>query len=90
MPSAARAKLEYEAARTAYAQEALTDSGDETTFTSNATYFSRYEGEEPVVRPNGVVSGLVITPSSTADTVNISAGTIYYNGAEYTIAAGTD
>lgn len=89
MPSASKGKLEYESSRTLYAMGALTDSGDTTTFTSSAALFSRYEGSEPDVRPNGVISGCEITTNTTNDTVSISAGTVYVAGAEVSVTAGT-
>lgn len=89
MPSASKGKLEYESSRTLHAMHALTDSGDATKFTSNATLFSRYDGAQPDVRPNGVVSGLEIAPHADNDKVSISAGTAYIAGVLVTIAAGT-
>ncbi len=89
MASASKGKLEFESARTLYAMEALTDSGDAKKFTSNATFFSRYDGAEPNVRPNGVVSGCEITPHATDnDKVNVAAGTAYIAGALVTVTAG--
>lgn len=90
MPSATKGKLEYESSRTLYPMGALTDSGDATTFTSSATLFSRYDGAEPDVRPNGVISGCEVTPHATDnDKVNVAAGKVNIAGVEVTVTAGT-
>ena len=88
MATAERAKLQYEAGQNAYAMAALTDSGDHTVYTAAAAPWSRRDSFAPSVRPNGVLTGGVITPGA-ADTVNVSAGTAWINGALVTWSAGT-
>lgn len=89
MASADTGKLEYESARTLYAMAAITDSGDQKKYTTSATFFSRFAGAEPDVRPNGVISGCELTPGSSNDEVDISAGEVYLAGAKVTVSAGT-
>jgi len=68
----------------------LTNSGDETTFTSAASLWSRRSGYAPVVRPNGLLTGGVITPhASDNDKVNVAALTLNLNGVVTTVNAGT-
>ena len=57
MSTAENAKLQYEAGQNATAMSALTNSGDETTFTSGASLWSGKSGYAPVVRPNGLLTG---------------------------------
>ena len=89
MPSAARGKLDYEAGQTATSMSALTDSGDQTTYTSAATLWSRVSGFEPDVRPNGVISGCEITPHTDNNKVSVAAGSVYVAGVEVAVSAGT-
>ena len=60
MATAENAKLQYEAGQNAVAMSALTNSGDETTFTSAAALWSGRGGFAPVVRPNGVLTGFAV------------------------------
>lgn len=76
-----------EAAQTAVAMVALTDSGDHTTFESADELWSNRSGYAPVVRPDGVVTGLVVTPGAAADTVAVSAGTCYLAGVLTSVGA---
>lgn len=90
MPTAESAKLQYEAGQSSTAMTLLTNSGDETTFTSAATLWSRRSGFAPVVRPNGLLTGGVITPhASDNDKVNVAALTLNLNGVVTTVNAGT-
>lgn len=85
-------KLEYEAGQTAVAMAALTDSGDHMTFNSASELWSNRSGYTAIVRPNGVLTGLKITPaaSGTDNLVDVSAGTVNIAGVETTVAAATD
>ena len=89
--TAENAKLDYEAGQTAYAMEALTDSGDQTIFTSNATYWSNKNGYAPDVKPNGIITGGNVIPDNAEvnDTVDISALTCYLAGVKTTVNAGS-
>lgn len=88
--TAENAKLEYEAGQTSYAMEALTDSGDSTMFTSNATLWSDKDGYSPVVRPDGLISGGVVIPDNAAtnNKVDVAALKCYLAGVETSVAAG--
>ena len=86
------AKLQYESGVTPYAMEALTDSGDRKTFDSNAALFSETEGNSPNVRPNGVLTGGVVTVavSGSDDVVDVAALSLNLNGVETSVSAGLD
>lgn len=89
MSTAENAKLQYEAGQTSYAMSALTDSGDATIFTSAAALWSRKAGYAPVVRPNGVLTGLEISVNASNNTVTVSAGTLNLNGVVTSVAGTT-
>lgn len=92
MPSADNAILYYEAGQSLTSMTALTDSGDHQIYNSADSLWSDKGGYNPDVKPNGVLTGLVVTPatSGTNDLVDLSAGTLNLNGVETTIAADTD
>lgn len=92
MPTAQSARLEYEAGQTAYAMQALTNSGDHKLFRSEATLWSGKSGFTPVVRPNGLATGGTIVPavSGSNSVVDVAALTAYLVGQLYTVAADTD
>jgi len=87
--TAENGKLMYEAGQTVYAMEALTDSGDNTSFTSNATYWSDKSGYSPDVRPDGLISSPLIIPDDSAvnNVVDVPAGTCYLAGVETNVTA---
>lgn len=89
MATAENAKLEYEAGQNAVAMSALTNSGDETTFTSAASLWSSRSGYAPVVRPNGVLTGGAVTTHATASTVTVAALTLNLAGVVTAVAAGS-
>jgi hypothetical protein len=70
----------------------LTDSGDHKFFKSSATKWSRATDKEPDIRPNGILSGCLVSPaaSGTNDLVDVSAGVAYLNGEQVDVAASTD
>lgn len=88
MPSAENAKLDYEAGQQATAMTALTDSGDQTNFTSGASLWSQRSGYTPVVLPNGLLTGGEITPTATNNQVSVAALTLNLNGVVTTVNAG--
>lgn len=92
MPTASNALIKYEAGQTPVAMAALTDSGDQTTFTGASSPWSQRSGYAPVVRPDGLLTGGAITPaaSGTSDLVDVAAGTAYIGGALVSWAADTD
>jgi len=92
MPTAENGKLEFEAGQTSYAMSALTDSGDNTTFTSSASIFSNATGKSPDIRPNGVITGgaVSVAASGSNDVVDVAALTCYLAGVNTSVSAGTD
>jgi hypothetical protein len=92
MPTAASARLEYEAGQDVKPIEALTDSGDATTFTSSASLWSNRSGFAPVITPDGLKTGGVIVPAVSAmnDDIDISAATADVGGVEQSVSAVTD
>jgi len=90
--TAANAILYYEAGQTYVPMAALTDGGDGVKWTSPDENWSGYEGKEPVVRPDGLLTGGVITPavSGTDNLVDVSAGTAYIGGVLRSVAAKAD
>lgn len=89
MATAENAKLQYEAGQTATAMSALTNSGDETTFTSGASLWSRRSGYAPVVRPNGVLTGGAVTTHADSNKVSVAALTCNLQGVVTSVAAGS-
>jgi len=85
-------RLDYEAGQTAVAYTALSDSGDNKTFNSSAELWSNRSGYTPTVRPNGVLTGLAVTPaaSGTEDYIDIAGGTVWLAGVETEVTADTD
>jgi hypothetical protein len=90
--TAENAKLQYESGQDVVAFVALTDQGDHKDFRSSDTLWSNKSGYKPDVKPNGLVTGCVITPavSLTKEAVDVSAGTCYLAGVKTTIVADTD
>lgn len=90
MSSAANAQLEYESSQTLYAMAALTDSGDHTTFSNAAAYWSQKSGYAPDIKPNGVVTGGKITPTASQnDKVDVAALTLNLNGVVTPVAGSS-
>jgi hypothetical protein len=90
--TSANAILYYEAGQSYVAMAALTDSGDHATFESPDTCWSGYEGKEPVVRPNGLLTGGAITPAASEanDQVDVAAATCYLAGVLTSVSADTN
>lgn len=84
---AENAKIMFESYATLVDFSAIQDSGDHLRFRSDAEYWSAQEGQQPTVRPNGVVTGGVISPSSTDDTVAVSAARAYVGGSLVSVAS---
>jgi len=81
------ALLEFEGGQNAFAMTALADSGDATIFNSGEELWSQAAGYEPVVRPDGVITGATITPASGSDAVAVAALTAFVSGEELAVAA---
>lgn len=88
MSTAENAKLQYEAGQNAVAMSALTNSGDETTFTSAATLWSGKSGYAPVVRPNGLLTGGAVSVHADNDKVTVAALTCNLQGVVTSVGAG--
>ena len=86
MATAENAKLQYEAGQNVTAMTLLTDSGDATTFTSGASLWSGKAGFAPVVRPNGLLTGGVITTHASNNTVAVAALTCNLAGVVTAVA----
>lgn len=87
MPTAENAKLQYEAGQTVTAMSVLTNSGDNKTFTSAASLWSKKSGYESDVKPNGLATGGVVTPGSGNNAVDVAALTCYLAGVKTTVGA---
>ena len=87
--TAENAKLLYEAGEEYTDFSQLTDSGDQTVFTSGASMWSGRSGYEPDVRPNGLITGGEVTPADSDDTVDVAALTCYLKGVNTSVASGT-
>jgi hypothetical protein len=85
--SSENASIEYESFATKVDFAALTDSGDHQKFRSSAEFWSAKEGQAPVVRPNGIITGGLITPSSDNDKVDVAGCKAYQAGLLKTVAA---
>lgn len=85
-------RLDYEAGQTAVAMVALSDAGDYTIFNSAAELWSNRSGYTPTVRPNGVLTGLAVTPAAAGgnNNIDIAGGTCWIAGVETTITADPD
>src|SRR6056297_2582955 len=83
--------VQMEAARTAYTNTAMTDSGDNTVFTlSGVTIMSGKSGYTPDVFPDGVIDTLsVLATNTTEDTITVNAFTAQLAGVEYSVSATT-
>src|SRR5512143_2984440 len=93
MPSAANAKLQYEAGQALVAMAAMTDSGDQQTFTlANASVWSSKSGYDPQIFPNGLATGGAVVPavSGTNDKIDVAALTCYLAGVLTSVAAAAD
>ena len=96
MPSASEALLEFEFGQNpSNGVEELTNSGDNQTFFSGTAIgslqWSNANGRSPAVTIDGVINGATITPSTTPDTVNVSAGLYNLSGtADQSIISAVD
>lgn len=92
MATSANAQVEFEAGRTPVAMTALTNSGDNLTFTHTSKPWSRASGYEPVIRPNGLVTGGAVIPAAAGgnNNVDVAALTCYLAGVLTTVSAATN
>jgi len=90
MATSKNALLQFESGQSLTDYTAMTDSGDHTIFTSGSIWSGK-SGYEPVVRPNGMVTGRnVLSTHATNDTVTIAGFTAYSEGTLHTVTATTD
>jgi hypothetical protein len=90
MPNASNAALNVEQGATLNAYAALTDSGDHQVFTNADDIWSGKSGFEPIVRPNGIVTGRnLLSPHADNNKVTVAAFTAYSMGVLQTVAATT-
>lgn len=92
MATAENAVLQYEAGQSVVAMTELSDSGDQTTFESEASLFSGRSGFAPVIRANGLLTGGVVSAASSGsdDVVDVAALTCNLQGVVTSVAADTD
>ena len=85
-------KLEYESGVTPYPMSALTDSGDRTIFNSSANLFSESTGNSPVIRPDGILTGGVVSAavSGSNDVIDVAALSCNLAGVETAVGSGVD
>jgi hypothetical protein len=91
MATAENGKIQIETGRVLTAYELMTDY-DHTYFTATSDIWSGYAGYEPIVRPNGLVTGGVVTPAASGDSdkVDVSALTCYLAGVLTSVGAAAD
>lgn len=91
MANAENAKIQIEGGQQQQPMSALSNSGDNTVFESGSELWSRRSGYEPVVRPDGLITGGAITPAQggTPNAVDVAALTAYVGGAQVAAAAET-
>lgn len=93
MPNASNAALYVEQGQTLNAYATMTDSGDHKVFTNSDDIWSGRSGCEPIVRPNGIVTGrnlITVAASGGNDKVDVAAFTAYSQGTLHTVAAAAD
>lgn len=90
--NAENAKISYESGQNLVAFVALDDKGDHINFLSDDQLWSNRAGYQPSVRPNGLVTGGVISEAASGsnDVVDYSALTCYLAGVLTSVIAGTD
>lgn len=89
---ASNAKIQYESGQDLVTFEALTDQGDHKDFRGTAELWSNKSGYAPDIKPNGLVTGGIITPaaSGTKEAVDVAALTCYLAGVLTSVSADTD
>ena len=89
MSTSQRGKIQIELGQTLNDFALMVDSGDQQIFTAGLIYSGK-DGYEPVVRPNGIVTGQkLLSPHASNDTVTIAAFTAYSKGTLYEVAAAS-
>jgi len=79
--TASNALLQYESGQERHPMAAMTDAGDHKEFSvADVSIWSQKSGYEPNIKPNGLATGGVITPGTSANTVSVAALTCYLAG----------
>jgi hypothetical protein len=87
MAIASKAQIKIEMNRTLMPLAVMTKQTNTDYIYPGVSLWSQYEVASPDIRPNGVASGLNITPTSgTNNSVSISAGTVYLGGVLTTVS----
>lgn len=87
--NAANALLKYESGQQLVPAKAMTDSGDRTRFSIPEAPWSGAPGREPVIRPDGLITGGAITPSAGNNSVTVAALTAYQAGQLLSVASAS-
>jgi len=86
--TAGNALIQYESNAVGVTEEMT--STDDTTFVSTASVWSKKSGLEPVIMPDGIVTGYnLLSPGTANDDVDVSAFTAYIGGALRSVSADT-
>jgi hypothetical protein len=80
MPTAEDAVIYYEHSQSLVSMVELTDQGDNMTFKSADSLWSKKSGKTPDVKPNGLATGGAVTPGTANNTVDVAALTCYLAG----------
>lgn len=89
MSTSSKAKISIEIGRTLTSYTAMTDSDHQVFY--RGTIWSNYDGSEPDVRPDGMVTGRnVLSVHATNDTITVAAFTAYSKGTLKSVSATTD
>ena len=94
MATAENALIKIEGGRSLVTYEAMTDSGNHTTYTyTSGAVVSGMAGFTPDISPNGIVTGTLLgspAVSLTNDLVDVAAFTAYSIGVLHTVSASVD
>jgi hypothetical protein len=88
MTTAENSVLYYEAGQAFVPMTQLTDAGDHKVFNSEAECWSDEAGFSPVIKPDGVLTGLVVSAGAGNNQVNVSAGTMNLGGKVVSVDSG--
>jgi hypothetical protein len=89
MPTTENSVLYYEAGQIPMPMTQLTDAGDHKTYNSDSECWSDEAGYTPTTKPDGVLTGLIVTAAAGNNRVDVSAGTLNLVGIVATQSAAT-
>ena len=84
-----QALIQYESGQELVAMEQLTAGSDNKTFSASDSPWSGVAGHEPDIRPDGLMTGGVISAGTGADEILVTAATAYQSGVAIEPAAVT-